>query len=191
MYGGIPKIVIGLPSTAAELAEHVACPRGRDLLSSQQITVQHYTRQVLAPLARQLPVWRTYGARIYPAATLGVLSEALRDGPTASLLLISHWRASTPPAIELFDGMINVDNVASALPVEFEGVIDLCICQSIELAKLIKSRCPEATVKWVNVDATPAVWFHIQTLALRLMHDQQVDYLSALDQAQRIFENAG
>ena len=184
------KIVIGLPSTLEELADYVADPRGRDLLASQQLTVQQYERQVLTPLARMLPIWRSYGARIYPRATLGALASAVRDGHTSSLFLISHWRESPTPAIEFLDGMAEIDDVASALPVAFDGVVDLCICQSIELAKRIKSRCPEATVKWVNVDATPAVWFHIHTLALRLMHDLRLDYLDALNQSLRSFEHA-
>lgn len=190
MDGAACKIVIGLPSTPDELADYVANPCGRDLLASQRLTVQQYERQVMAPLARLAPVWRGYGARIYPGATLGMLGAAVREGPTASLFLVSHWRDAPLPAIELFDGMADIDEVAGMFPAAFDGVVDLCICQSIELAKRIKSRCPEATVKWVNVDATPAVWFHIHTLALRFMHDLRLDYLDALDRSLRSFEHA-
>lgn len=85
--------------------------------------------------------------------------------------------------------MANIDDVAAVFPTHFDGVVDLCVCQSLALAKRLKSRCHNATVKWVNVDATPAVWFHILTLVLRLMHSSQIDYLQALEQTLRSFQH--
>lgn len=187
--GAACKVVIGLPSSAAELADYRADPRGRDLLATQDMTVQQYERQVLQPLAHAIPIWRNFGARVYAGATLGTLAEALQEGPTASLLLISHWRDSAPPAIEFIDGMVEVTDVAAVVPPAFDGVIDLCVCQSIELAKHLKRRCPQATIKWVNALVTPTIWFHVYSLTLRLMREQQLDYLDALQQSLRRFKN--
>jgi len=183
------KIVIGLPSTKEELAAYVADPRGRDLLNAPEFEPDKYVHQIIEPMNRLMPTWRRYGARIYPAAKLADLAAAVREDPAAPLFLLSHWRDFPTPAIEFFDGMAAIDDVASAFPADFEGVIDLCICRSIELSKRIKSRCQRSTVKWVNVGATPAVWFHILTLALRLMHDQKIDYLYGVDQSLRRFRD--
>ena len=123
------------------------------------------------------------------SSLLTVLAAAVRDGPAASVFLISHWQESPTPTIELFDGMIEIERVAAAFPHGFTGVVDLCICQSLALAKQIKSRCPAAAVKWVNVEANPSVWFHIHALTLRMMRDLRLDYLDALNRSLRSFEH--
>jgi hypothetical protein len=184
------RIAIGIPSTTAELADCIAKPCGRDLLGSGRLTVQQYSRQIMEPLARMAPLWTRLGAKVHASATLATLSEVFGDRSAKTLLLVSHWKESPAPAIELFDGMVPIGHVVATLPTDFDGVVDLCICQSLDLAKRIKSRCPRATVKWVNVEATPTVWFQVYTLTFRLMSERQLDYLNALNLTLRSFEDA-
>jgi hypothetical protein len=188
------KIVVGIPVTSSELAECLVNPRGRDLISSSKMTMQNftqaYTRQIVDPFTKLAPTWIALGARVYTGATLRTLAQALDDGPTRVLVILSHWVDGPSPTVEFFDGMTPIADVAEILAADFEGVVDLCICQSLELARLISSRCPRALVKWINVPATPVVWLYALTLILRIMSDEDAPYMYAADKALRSFQDA-
>lgn len=183
------KIVVGIPVTPTELREAMVDPRGRDLVTGGAISMSQYTREIIQPFATLIPVWRALGARVHTGVTAQTLAREIAQGPTALLVLLSHWVDEPEPAIELFDGMRPVAEVAALLPADFDGAVDLCICQSLALSKQVHARCPKAIVKWLNVPATPVVWFHILTLTLRIMHDEAQTYLYAVDKALRSYRD--
>lgn len=186
------KMVVAIPTTKSELDDYIQYPEKRDLLSAQNITYQRYEREIIIPFSRVIQTWENLGIKIYTGATLNVLYDALQDDQTTCLCLVSHW-VLNPQRIEFFNGLIPIEEVASVFPIEWDGVLDLCICQSLELAKLVSNRCIKATVKKTSSKeknkemATPAVWFYIYTLAFRLVREHKISYLEALDVAIHLF----
>ena len=156
-------------------------------MSAQHLTAQIYTRQIMTPLAREIAQWSQLGGSVYTGATSETLATALADGPTLALILVSHWQDLPIPAIELFDGMRRIEEIANAFPSDYVGAIDLCICQATGLAKALMSRAPDCIVRWENVETTPAIWFPVYTLAFTLMRDRGITYMSAMDEAIRGF----
>ena len=124
------KVLVGIPSTTAELDDYVFNPRGRDFLRSQGLSIQKYRQQILEPFAELAQTWQKMGVKIYPGATLDTFATALDDGPTEALILISHWLDEPEPAIELFTGMEPIAAVVATFPPDLTAVIDLCICTS-------------------------------------------------------------
>jgi len=183
------KVVLGLPTTDDELLDYAVDPRGRDLLGPHGTTQQKYTRQVMTPLGRVAPTWRDCGVKIYPGCTSKSLHAVVKDGPTDVLIIVSHWVDEPAACIELFDGMCGVDEIAAALPTDFSGIVDLCICSCAGLAKQVASRCPGAYVRWINSDATPAIWFHIYTSVFLEMFENGTDYLTALKVTLRRYDD--
>lgn len=154
--------------------------------------MQQYARQIINPISRMKTLWKSFGAHVVQGATTEKLCRTVHEvaNENGALFLITHWMNGPPDRIELFDGMVNIECVAEMFPVGFCGVVDLSICQSLALAKRLKSRCPQATVKWVNTHATPAVWLNVLTMTLRLMHGSNIQYLDAVEIAMRSLQNA-
>lgn len=48
--------------------------------------------------------------------------------------------------MEFDDGFCGVQEIASAWPIDYDGVLDLTICNSTLLAELIRRRCPHGLV---------------------------------------------
>jgi hypothetical protein len=87
---------------------------------------------------------RAMGALTTSNASLACWRSALRQRPVN--VLFAHCRPGEPGAVEFADGLYGVEEVATAVPREFEGVIDFAVCHSLQLSRLVKLRAPRSQV---------------------------------------------
>jgi hypothetical protein len=182
------RVALCIPSSVGELDDYIADPRGRDFLSSQAMTVQQYEREILRPLLRERDTWLRLGVEVYSGVTLATLSQIFAPPSPSLVALVSHWQNGDRPRIELFEGMIAIEEVAAQVHPEFDGFIDLSVCQSLELGMAIRRRAPGSHPKWMNEPTILSSWFSVYSIAFRIMAETDVSYLTALERAIELFK---
>lgn len=184
------KVALCIPADRRELDEYVAEPRGRDFLSSQAITVRQYEREIIGPVTRARELWQRLGVEVYSGVTLTTLPILFAEPEPAMVAIVSHWQTGDPPKIEFFDGMAAIDEVAEQIPADFGGIIDLNVCQSLDLALAIRRKAPDSHPKWSNQPTIPAFWFSVYSEAFKLMAETNASYMDALELTIESFKHA-
>lgn len=184
------KVALCIPADRGELDAYIAEPKGRDFLASQAITVRQYEREIIGPLTRARERWQHMGVEVFSGVTLATLPKLFAAPVPEMIAIVSHWQTGEPSRIEFFDGMATIDEVAEQIPEDFAGIIDLNVCQSLDLALAIRSKAPDSHPKWSNRPTIPAFWFNVYSEAFQLMAETEATYMDALEQVIELIKRA-
>lgn len=146
-----------------------------------------YHAQFVSVLERIEPGLEHLGVRVVHDLALDDLAKAMSNSRV--FVLFSHWGER---AIEFSDGMQSLELVASRIPADFYGVLDLCVCQSYELAAVVRStRC--CLVRHVAGDSqasserarlgevTPERWLFVYLAAFKYLEQHEATYSCAVE----------
>jgi hypothetical protein len=172
-------VLFGIPITLREYRECVEHPNGRELIASQGLTWPHYQRDIAALAEQFIPRWQGAGVHVATAATSESIRHAFSLRDFRVLILFAH---SASNRIEMFDGMIRPEALAEQLPADFEGVTDLCVCNSVPLGKSIRQKRPLSRVKFAAAPEPYAIWFHLYTMLFRALNAGPAVYVDAMDE---------
>lgn len=167
-------IAICIPITKDEFNACRTDPHGRELALG--VSWRQYQTDIVDIFKRLRPKWKAAGVEIYTSVDLKLLEQIFTHQWDA-VILISHWRNQT---IELFDGMIDIERVTKAISPDFKGVLDLCVCNSADLAAEVRALRPNVPIKYSSIPADYPVWFRIYDVVIELYAQGQTSYLDAL-----------
>lgn len=102
------------------------------------------------------------------------------------VILFSHWLEDS---VEFSDGLQHISAIAEAIPNDFSGVIDLCVCHPNQLAELVRATKPNCTVKYTTAPATPLMWLNFYSILFQQLHKSPGDYSSTLVELTRAYAN--
>ncbi len=134
-----------------------------------------YQREVAAVVGATEPVLRSLGVSVEHRSTLHDLSRACERYRV--VLLFSHWASG---AVEFHDGLHPWERVAAAIPQDFDGVIDLCVCHPLPLAYALRRR-HTCLVRYSPVTATPAFWLYMYVAIFRELAVNGGSYVGAVE----------
>lgn len=112
------------------------------------------------------------------------------------VILFSHW---CDQGIEFADGLCSVSVVAETVAPEFEGILDLCVCRSTELAAAVRSkrRCivrhtvdvvdPASSVTPIPSEVTPEYWLYFFMMLFKHLDQVDTSYPSAFEHVMNLF----
>jgi hypothetical protein len=69
--------------------------------------------------------------------------------------LFTHW---TVAGVEFCDGILSLPTLVEAVPCDFSGVLDLCVCHPDDLAALLLRDRPLCTIRYLSNKASPLFW---------------------------------
>ena len=185
------QVLVAIPSTEDELRDYLCRERvPGDLASSQSFSMPKYRREILRPLGRNRPRWAAHGAETRAQVTLSDISRYTGQSNASAVFLVAHWSDLDSGRVELFDGMHRAQALANAFHRDWDGVLDLCVCQSSALADAVARRCQRATVKWMETPAIPTLWMELLSLTLRVQKESATHYLGGLELAMDEFRRA-
>lgn len=114
---------------------------------------------------------------VVPRLTLSDFGRML-GGQFAVVVLFSHFDSDH---IEFHDGFVDSDEVLEAVPVAFEGILDLCVCHPASLVRRLDSEW-SCLVKWTDRPTAPAYWLMIYETLFTVLHTRKLSYLDALEE---------
>ncbi len=146
------SLLVGIPTDRAAFVERLERPTGyvADMARARGWTPRTgtaawalYESGVAAPLLEMVDAVRRGGVEVRLDGSLSHLRELAASRPV--LTVFAHCEASGDGGtVELFDGTLDVEAVAAALPDVFDGVLELALCESWvlgERAKRVRPRC--------------------------------------------------
>jgi hypothetical protein len=147
-----------------------------------------YYDQIVRPYERTVrPALEPLGVHIATDVTLPQFRRLFDDGAPAVVILFAHWRDETDQ-VELADGMVGAEALALAVPEQFDGIVDLCVCHPRALARALEARRPGCLVKRIDVEATPILWMSFYVLLLRALGARGLTYFQGLELAKSLLE---
>lgn len=179
-------IAFGIPVLDKEYRDWNNNPKGRDLLKSQNISSAQYKNEIICLLAKLFPAWQSHGVRVITGLTSDKFTSLFSYSDTQVVILVSHWNGEND-TIELFDGMIDVRVLAKRVPHSFKGIIDLSVCRSALLAKLLKEQ-HDVVVGFSFEEVVYTIWFYIYTAIFNFLDKQEKSYIEACKEIIPLFK---
>jgi hypothetical protein len=123
------------------------------------------------------PIFRELGVRVVHRLTLSRYGELINTAEV--FILFSHWSDN---CIEFADGLRKVADVASIIPVNYDKILDLCVCRSEPLVSAVRGTRPHCLVRYVAERAViPRDWLLFFMVLFRYLSDRRVSYIQALE----------
>jgi hypothetical protein len=99
------------------------------------------------------------------------------------IILFAHWNERS---VEMADGLVSIPDLVHAVPPQFTGMFDLCVCHPIELVLALKRNRPNCVVKFTNRPATASTWLWFYEIVFRVLERGDRSYSNALEEAARL-----
>lgn len=167
----------GIPTSREGFLRAQASPANRDFVVNNCSDLRDYEREVLNYTDEMIPVLKGLGATVLPDLTLPGFGQLLKKNPPV-VILFAHWRTDS---VEFNDGLARIEDVIKAVPPDYDGIIDLCVCHPKELALGLRRVRRECVVKFPEDAATPALWLFFYEVLLTKLRDAEMTYLAAVE----------
>jgi hypothetical protein len=124
------------------------------------------------------PSLRKSGVTVVHDTALGDVTELVKRG-LAVVILFSHWQTS---AVEFSSGLVDSNSVVAAIPPDFAGIIDLCVCHPNALVHELELQRPRCLVKYLPREAAAHLWIYFYRTLFGLLGSRQLTYLTAVEE---------
>ena len=142
-----------------------------------------YEEEVVHPFERVRGPLTAWGVQVVPGVTLKSFGELFRLRRSV-VILFAHW---SDDRVEFADGLKPIDRVIEAVPEEFGGILDLCVCHPEALATGMRVRRPNCLVKRTVRQAVPKVWLYFYLALFGYLKDTDDFYMAALEAVTKEF----
>jgi hypothetical protein len=136
----------------------------------------HYRAALVCDLEDVLPILMSWGVTIISELTLDSFRSVCHQATIVTIF--SHWRRDS---VEFSDGLHPFLEVADAIPNDFVGVIDLCVCHPQRLVDAIAARRPRCLVRYIPVEANASYWLYFYRTLFACLRAQDQTYLRCLE----------
>ncbi len=169
-------LLIGIPLT---LEDHMRKKHCEDSMSLLEPIWSKYESQVVSPYLKQLKkTYSTTGVKITEKANLNHWKQAVCHSELKVVILFSHFSSDS---VEFDDRMVKSTEIVNAVPQEFDGVLDLCVCHPVSLVEKIRVERPNCLSKFIDHTATPIIWMHFYAVLFQLLRQEELTYMQALE----------
>jgi len=133
---------------------------------------------------RFLPEIAATGARIEPVLTLEKFGALLGE-QVSVLTLFAHQKDDR---VEFADGLATIPQIVEAVPRDYVGILDLCVCQSPELARRLRyERSNIALIRYIEKAATPWRWLWFYLILFKILQTENSSWPNAFDKTLKAF----
>jgi hypothetical protein len=175
-------LLFGIATTKAEFFEDQG-RSDRDFSRRFESMWLRYEREFVGVLRNVAPRLRSFAVAIKYAARLSDFEAAFDTFQVVTLF--SHWDEDS---VEFADGMKDWPLVLDAVPREFAGIVDLCVCHPGQLAAALRRERREALVRYTDTTATPAFWLYFYVALYSELKRNGGDYIQALESVLKAFK---
>lgn len=171
-------IAFGIPSSYEQFCRAERTGKS-DLVRMLSGGWQEYRYAFFDTFSSIVPLYRKTGAKVLVDTTLEEFSGVLRTH--RAIILFSHWNCE---AVEFTDGMKPVREMMSAVPRDFSGILDLCVCHPLSLVRMLHAKRPACLVKFTHKPARALYWLHLYKIVFDILAIRgRSNYLDALESA--------
>jgi hypothetical protein len=168
-------VALAIPVSERRFREHLADIARHDFVRT---TCPDWARyEAFARHIREFV--RRFAARGVPVVENATLQQFESCFATSQVvILFAHWAAQ---AVEFDDGLAPVRRVVSAVPVSFDGVLDLCVCHPTALVVRLRRDRPNCLIKRTRGETSLLFWLQVYDVLFGLLRTEPMPYSTALE----------
>jgi hypothetical protein len=169
-------IVFGIPTSKEKFRQHQLSKNSDFAKRFTNWSQYHY--QFVSNIERLSPIITELGVSIIYDLKFRDFETLFNKNKIDVIVLFSHWNSNS---IEFDDGLADIQSIVNKIPLDFYGILDLCVCHPEELTKMLRKFRPNCLVKYTHKKATPFLWIYFYMVLLKYLKDYDVTYLEALE----------
>jgi hypothetical protein len=183
-------LAVCLPTSRERFMKARADVENRDFVLHHCATWEKYNHYVMSHLSIVLPELIRMGVCVQLDVTHCDFSRLLSSARSRVIILFAHY---VEGAAEFADGLHSDEAVTLAVPCEFDGLLDLCVCHPKLLVQRLRDERPRCLVKFTNRPARTSFWIHLYRVLFAILEGEAiapgqrptggVPYLLALERA--------
>jgi hypothetical protein len=169
-------VAFGIPTSLEGFRRARENPANRDFVINRCPDARDYQRQIISYTDKLLPVMTALGASVVRDLTLDGFKTLFSQDPPV-IILFAHWDADS---IEFADGLASIEDVINAVPIEYGGIIDLCVCHPKKLALELRRLRKNCVVKFAEGRTTASFWLYFYVVLFKKLLSSRMTYLNAV-----------
>ena len=174
-------LAFGIPTTEQDFHQDKLHPN-KDFVKNCCGGWHKYYYEIVSNIEAIEPQLQAVGANIVHKLTLKDFGSLFREKQFDVVILFAHWKkegGSEAEFIEFFDGLSNVFDVAKQIPQDFNGILDLSVCNPEKLALALRNQ--KVLIRYIPKKTTPYIWLYFYLVLFNLLNERDLTYLNALE----------
>ena len=94
------------------------------------------------------------------------------------IILFSHWIDNS---IEFLDCLVTIEQFVEAVPENYTGIIDLCVCHPKPLVYALRKKYPNNIVRFTDTVSTPSHWLVFYEVLFTYFYHNNSSYLDGIN----------
>jgi hypothetical protein len=149
-----------------------------DFVQSICLYEGQFSQDVKEPYNLMKPAYKRLGVSVFEKATLNVFHNCLSSNRYSLVTLFAH---RTYDGVEFHNGVFSSQKILDEIPSSFSGILDLSVCDPIELAILVKNHRPNCLARLIDRKVTPMWWFYFYLAFYKTISTDSLDYFTAFE----------
>lgn len=174
-------LAVGIPSSRGAFLRHLEERERHHFVPAVCPAWPAYHR-IVRNLETGLTAVRALGVCVRQDLTLAEFHRCFADATV--VILFSHWAAGR---VEFDDGLASIDDVVAAVPRDYSGVVDLCVCHPAELVLQLRRCRQKCLVKASRSAARVSYWLQFYIVLFTLLRSRRLVYNDAVEAVARRF----
>lgn len=140
-----------------------------------------YQNEVVKPYEKFKQQFSKFGFHFIESVTFDVFKNQL-DKHTV-LIIFSHCKTGKDEAIEFYDRLVKSNEFIAAIPLNYDKVLDLSVCNPTFTASELKTKRKMMVVKSSSKSISFIYWLYFYSITFEIIYKNKVNYYSnALEQ---------
>ena len=140
---------------------------------------KRYEAEITREIRNIKPILENMNVQFIEDLTLNKFKNFFDDNERKVIILFSHWEKNK---VEFADGFAGIDRIIDQIPEEAQQIIDLCVCNPVNLRLALKQKRPACTVRFINKQATPYLWLKFYKMLFRHLERESLTYTKAIEE---------
>lgn len=170
------RFLVGLPTTIDEWKTCKLNPSKFDYFRGAEGSEKRFEQVYGRPVRDSLCLLKKLGCAV-SRCSLNKLGDSITGAEV--ITLIGHWNKHDH--LELADGLHDWRIVVNAIPEDYSGVIDLCVCHPEPMVRYLDVHRKKALVKYKSLEPSQIVlWLGIYGVMAAQMKEHPLSFTDAL-----------
>jgi hypothetical protein len=172
-------LAFGIPTSLQEYRRYRLAREDHDFISRFGNQERDFELAVLEYMERIIPAIEQTGARVERAITLKRFGALLCDPSRLVLTVFSHWNEDS---VEFADGMAPISRIVKEVPLEYSGIVDLCVCNPNDLVMKLRQQRPRiALIRHTDANLAVGLWLWVYLELFKILQEAELTWLTALE----------
>ena len=184
-------ILFGIPTKIDKNSFYELNNLNTGFISNFNNDFSKYSFEIINPIIKFEKRCNYLGVSIIHNCTINSIEKVIECKKYKCIILFTHWEQNKNfEYVQFNNSYVKPAIIASKIPVNYVGIIDLCICHPKELVKmLIEKKRKKFLVRYISIKTTPIIWLEFYWTLFFILYKKEITYLAAIEEVVNRFKD--